>query len=131
MLGTMLGTVLAVTMLVSSTAVSPTLQTSRATGAPVDFTFRLPQGADTSPNLPHRRSLKPAQTTTPKRYNMTDRIIATVAGACVGWIAGGTIGFRATSTSNPDDDTSGLRGMMIGAPIGAVAGALIGNRLTK
>ena len=31
----------------------------------------------------------------------------------------------------PDDDTSGLRGMMIGAPIGAVIGAVVGYRLTK
>ena len=79
-----------------------------------------------------RTSWQAAQATAPKRFNKTDQIIAVVAGVCSGWVAGGAIGFYATSDrDNPDDDTSGLRGMMIGAPIGAVIGAVVGYRLTK
>jgi hypothetical protein len=42
---------------------------------------------------------------------------------------GGAIGYVATA--KPDDDVSGFRGVVIGAPIGAAVGAVIGYRLTK
>jgi len=47
------------------------------------------------------------------------------------WVVGGAIGYKLTQTSNPDDDTSGLKGVIIGAPIGAAVGACFGYRLTK
>jgi hypothetical protein len=137
----MSGIVLGVTMLVFSTGVSPAVETSRATVVPAAFTFHVPDDAATSRNLLHRLlnepsrpvwrrgSLQPAQATTAKRFTKADRIIAVVAGTCVGWMAGGAIGYAATS--KPDDDVSGLRGVVIGAPIGAVVGAVVGYRLTK
>ena len=136
------GIVLGVAMLVSSTGVSPAVETSRTTSVPAAFTFDLPDDAATSRNLPHgllneqsppmwRRRLQPAQAATAKRFTRTDRIIAVVAGTCIGWVAGGTIGFRIAQKPRDDDAVSGLRGVMIGAPIGAVVGAVIGYRVTK
>jgi hypothetical protein len=46
-------------------------------------------------------------------------------------MAGGIIGYAITQESRDDDGVSGLRGVVIGAPIGAAAGAFIGYRLTK
>jgi hypothetical protein len=63
------------------------------------------------------------------RWTTADRVIAVAAGASLGWVAGGAIGWVATADRN--DDVSGLRGVVIGAPVGAVAGALVGYRLTK
>jgi hypothetical protein len=76
-------------------------------------------------------TLEPTRATPVKRFSKVDRIIAVVAGTCIGWVAGGAIGWAATASSDPDDDVSGLRGVIIGAPIGAAAGAIIGFRLTK
>ncbi|MBA2303186.1 MAG: hypothetical protein H0W08_11190 [Acidobacteria bacterium] len=133
--------VLGMALLVSSTEVSPTSERSRDTVVPPAFTFDLPDGAATSRNLPHRllneqsrpvwrrASLRAAQATTAKRFAKTDRIIAVVAAVCGGWLAGGVIGYALTS--KPDDDVSGLRGVMIGAPVGAVIGAVAAYRLTK
>lgn len=136
--------VLGMAMLVSSTGISPAFETP---GSPVvrsAFAYELPAGAATTPGAPHRilseqsrrawqRAPKQASgATTAKRFTKTDRFIAVVAGGCVGFIAGGAIGFAATSNrDNPDDDVSGLRGMVIGAPIGAALGAALGYRLTK
>lgn len=66
------------------------------------------------------------------RHSKVDRAIATVAGVALGWVVGGAIGYYATANrDNPDDDTSGLRGVIIGAPLGAIAGGVIGWRLTR
>ena len=65
------------------------------------------------------------------KRSRVDRIIALAAGVSIGWMVGGGIGFAVTPKRGPHDDTSGLKGMMIGAPIGAAAGALIGWQLTK
>ncbi len=132
--------VLGMAMLVFSTPKSPALQT-RATLVPTAFTFDLPVSAAPSRNSPHRllneqsrpvwrrASLPAAQGTTARRFTKKARVIAVVAGVCGGWLAGGAIGYAATSKR--DDDVSGLRGVMIGAPVGAVIGALVGYRLTK
>lgn len=72
-----------------------------------------------------------AQATKTKKFSPTDRVIAVAAGVAVGWVVGGAIGFKATSTSNPYDDTSGLKGVMIGAPIGGAAGGILGYWLTN
>ena len=74
----------------------------------------------------------PARTSTPKPHSKMDRIIAVAAGTSLGFVLGGTIGGHLTENrDNPDDDTSPLRGIMIGAPIGAVLGGLTGYLLTK
>ena len=42
------------------------------------------------------------------------------------------IGFYVAQDRNADDDgVSGLKGVVIGAPLGAAVGALIGYQLTK
>lgn len=128
-------------MLVTSAGVSPEPETSRATFPRAAFTLDLPDGPVPRRNPPHRlvtdtslpvwqsASVQATQRPTAKRFNKTDRIIAVVAGAGAGFIAGAAIGWAATS--KPRDDVSGLRGVVIGAPIGAVLGAAIGYRLTK
>ena len=132
------GIVLGVAMLVSSAGVSPAHETSRETVVRAPFTFELPDGPVPPRTAPHRlltdqvwqpASLQAAQSPTAKRFTKTHRIIAVVAGACAGWMAGAAIGWA--STSKPRDDVSGLRGVVIGAPIGAVVGAAIGYRLTR
>ena len=66
------------------------------------------------------------------RHSKMDRVIAVAAGVSLGWIGGASLGYMSTDNpDNPDDDTSGLKGMIIGAPIGAVAGAIAGFWLTK
>lgn len=65
------------------------------------------------------------------RFSLTERIIAVAAGTCVGWFGGGAIGWELTKGSHPDDDTSGLRGVIVGAPLGAAVGAFVGFRLTR
>jgi hypothetical protein len=114
------GIAAAVAILISSTGVSPALETSPATVVPAAFTFHLPDGAAAPRSTPHRRlieqsrwtwgtgTLEPAQATPVKRFSKVDRIIAVVAGTCIGWVAGGAIGWAATA-----------------------AGAIIGFRLTK
>lgn len=136
---------LGLAMLVSSSALSPALEAPR--DPPASFTFNLPDAPATRLNSPYRLlneqprplwqgasrhgSLRAAQATPAKRFSRTERIIAIAGGACGGWLAGGAIGWAATSTSDPDDDVSGLRGVMIGAPIGAGIGAFVGYWLTK
>jgi len=66
------------------------------------------------------------------RFSRIERAIAIGAGTVIGFYAGAAVGWRATADpSNRDDDTSGLRGVMIGAPLGAVAGAVIATVLTR
>ncbi len=128
----MTGIVLGVAMMISSTGVSPAPETSRATVAPAVFTFDLPAPNRflTEPSW-GRGSLARAQVKTAKRLSTTDRIIAVAAGVAVGWIVGGAIGYKLTQSSTWDDGTSGLKGVVIGAPIGATAGAILGWRLTR
>ena len=138
----MTGLVLGVAMLVSSTGVSPALETAPRTLTPPAFTFELPRVARPR-DAPHphaneqlrpvwtRGTLPPRQSKPVKRFSPTDRVIAVAAGVAVGWVVGGAIGYMLTdSPDNPDDDTSGLRGVIIGAPIGAATGAILGWRLT-
>ena len=127
------GLILGAAIVVSSTAAAPTVESSRAAVAPSVFTFGLPVTTGPSRDAFLRPLASPSkQTTTGKRHSKTDRIIAVVAGVCVGFVVGGTIGaYAAENRDNPDDDISPLRGVMIGAPIGAVLGGFGGYWLTK
>ena len=137
------GLVLGIAMMVSSTGVSPALETTSPPLTPPAFTFELPRVAvpvDAGQPLAEERLRPvwrrgtlppPVQSKPAKRFSPTDRIIAVAAGVAVGWVVGGAIGYKLTDNpDNPDDDTSGLRGVIIGAPIGAAAGAILGWRLT-
>jgi hypothetical protein len=122
------GIILGVAILVSSSGLSRPTDAPRQTVAPASFTFHLPDDALTSRKLPVR--FQAAQSR--KRYTKTDKVIAIAAGAVGGFLTGGYIGGAMTANwDNPDDDTSMLKGIMIGAPIGAVIGAFIGHKLTK
>lgn len=135
------GILLGVAMLVSSTAMSAVPEPPRAVVVPAAFTFDLAVRAAASRTLPghpldersgprwRRGSLQAAQAAPAKRCSTVARILAVAASGFGGWVAGGAIGYVATA--KPDDDVSGLRGVVIGAPIGAAVGAIIGYRLTK
>ena len=137
----MTGIVIGVAVMISTAGVSPAPEMSRFTVAPAPFTFDLPaDAAAASRTLPNRfqkerswrrGSLAPAQAKTTRRHSTTDRIIAVAAGVAVGWVVGGAIGYKLTQSSTWDDGTSGLKGMIIGAPIGAATGAILGWRLTQ
>jgi len=134
------GILLSVWMLVSTTGALPALEPPRAAVLPAILDFELPEGQShdlrgdrltvSAGPTRERRLVRSAQATTRKRSRM-ERIIAVAAGVSIGWVVGGGIGYAVTPKRGPHDDTSGLKGMMIGAPIGATAGALLGWRLTK
>ena len=137
------GIILGIAMLVSSTGVSPATETSPPVAMPSAINFELPVETTTprraSSGMADERSrpvwqrgvLPRTQASRPKKFSTTDRVIAVAAGVAVGWVVGGVVGYAATANhDNPDDDTSGLRGVIIGAPIGATAGAILGWRLT-
>jgi hypothetical protein len=133
----MTGILLGAAMLVSAAGVTP--EPPRAAVVPPIFSFELPEGASrdltgvlvTESFRPRERGLvRSAQAATTKRSKV-ERVIAVAAGASIGWVVGGAIGYAVTPKRGPHDDTSGLKGVLIGAPIGGVVGALIGYRLTK
>ena len=136
----MIGFVLEMALLVSSSGASATGGDRACQSHPRFFNFALPDDASTS-RLPRqladerfrvwqRTSLPRRQTTPAKRFSTTDRVIAVAAGVAVGWVVDGAIGYKLTQRSNSADDVSGLRGVIIGAPIGAAAGAILGWKLT-
>jgi len=125
--------ILGVAILASSTTAAPAAEPARTAAATSVFTFDLP---DTTGPFRDAFRRPPAssskQSSTTKRFSRTDRIIAVVAGVCVGFVVGGAIGgYAAENRDNPDDDTSALRGVMIGAPIGGVLGGLAGYWATR
>ncbi|HJR58358.1 MAG TPA: hypothetical protein VJ813_03125 [Vicinamibacterales bacterium] len=135
----MTGLVVGVAILVSSAGAPPAPELPRPAVASAIFSFELPERVSRdlprgllweSSGPPRERGLVRAQAPSAKRSKV-DQIIAVAAGASIGWVVGGGIGFAVTPKRGPYDDTSGLKGMIIGAPIGGLAGALIGYRLTK
>ena len=140
------GLMLAVALL-GAPAGLPLVEPPRPAAAltPATLTFEVPD----QPGAPSRRSgrfaateqsrpvwraaaFSPPQATTAKRFTKTDRVIAIAAGVAGGWLAGGAIGYYSTANyDNPNDDTSGLKGMIIGAPIGAAVGGILGYWLTN
>ncbi len=128
------GMVLGMAILVSSSAGSPAVETPRV--APGAFTFNLPDVAATSVReqsrpVWQRPSVARVQGTTARRLNPALRAMIVGAGAGAGFMAGARVGWEVTPKRGPYDDTSGLKGVMIGAPIGAVLGAVLGWHLTK
>jgi hypothetical protein len=103
-----------------------------------------PTGTDTRPRLrlPADLLIEEANGTThawaqaPQTPNSgssrTARIIGVALGAVGGFYAGGMLGYAIAQDRDRDDDgVSGLPGVMIGAPIGALLGAWAGYQLTK
>jgi hypothetical protein len=86
-----------------------------------------PVEAERRPWLP--TLFQPTAASPPARFSKTDRVVAIAAGAFLGFWGGARLGYAVTA--NDRDDTSGLRGVVVGAPVGAVVGALVGFRLTK
>ena len=126
--------VLGMTMLVSSSSAAPTVEMPRV--APSAFTFNLSDVETASLREQPRRVREPTssarvQREAPKRVNNIVRALAIGAGAGAGFMAGARIGWEVTPKRGPDDDVSGLKGLMVGAPIGAVLGAVLGWQLTK
>jgi len=64
-----------------------------------------------------------------RKYNTAQRILASVGMGAAGFFAGGYVGAQLEPPCACDDP--GLKGFMIGAPIGAVAGAIFGAWLTR
>ena len=137
------GLVLGVAMLALTGVVSPAVPAAPGTLARAAYTFELPESTSLSDVATQRRRNDPmrpiwhaatyaSQASAKKRFGKTDRVIAVVAGVAGGWMAGAAIGYYATADwDNPNDDTSGLKGMLIGAPIGAAAGGILGYWLTN
>lgn len=137
------GLILGMAMLIASTGALPAPESPRRTLAPAAITFageRPFTPRDSTRSLPSDRfrssgrlgAVRSSQGTSPQGSSKTAKIIAIAAGAGIGWMAGGAIGFYATSDwDEPDDGASGIRGLIIGAPIGAVVGAIIGHRVTR
>ena len=128
------GIVLGIAMLASSTAGLPAVEIPRV--PPSTFTFSLPYAPAMSMREQSRpvwqpKSFARVQDPTEKRFNPVLRAIAVGAGAGLGFMAGARVGWEVTPKRGPYDDTSGLKGVMIGAPIGAVLGAVLGWHLTK
>ena len=128
------GIVFGLAILVSSSAGLPAVEMPRVERSA--FTFNLPDGA--APSLREqprpvwqRGSSTPVQETHTRRLNPTLRAIVIGAGAGLGFLVGGRVGYEVTPKRGPYDDTSGLKGVMIGAPLGAVLGAVLGWQLTK
>jgi hypothetical protein len=62
----------------------------------------------------------------------TAKILGVAIGALGGFYAGGMLGYAIAQDRDRDDDgVSGLPGVMIGAPIGAILGAWAGYQLAK
>ena len=134
--------VLGMVMLASSAGISPARDTTVAPAASAvarwddaSQALRLPRVLVDKPPLPAWRFDPPrnAQATAPAGGSSTAaKIIGAAVGAFGGFYAGGMIGYFTAMDPNVDDDgVSGLRGVVIGAPLGAVVGALIGLQLAK
>jgi hypothetical protein len=65
----------------------------------------------------------------PRTYNAAQRIAITAGMGFAGFLAGGYIGAKIEGDCACDDP--GLQGIIIGAPIGAAAGAIFGAWLTR
>jgi hypothetical protein len=137
------GILLGMAMLVSSAGASPADVTLPSLAAPAAVTLDLSDAPATSRPparftldtgirpLWSREPLRAVQTTTSSRYSKLEKVVAIAAGVVGGFWTGGAIGYYVTPKRSKYDDVSGLKGLVIGAPIGAAVGALIGYRLTK
>jgi hypothetical protein len=83
-------------------------------------------------DAPQLEVRQPAKARPTPRFSKIERAIAIGAGTVIGFYGGAAIGWKATDNpSNPNDDTSGLRGVVVGAPLGALVGAVLGAVLTR
>ena len=138
------GIVLSVALLASSSGGAVTPASHRLPAPSADIKFGVPPSGALSLNpiagarkeqagaIWRAAAFSSSQASAPTRFTKTDRVIAIVAGIAGGWLAGGAIGYYSTvNWDNPDDDTSGLKGMIIGAPIGGAVGGILGYWLTN
>ena len=96
------------------------------------FTLRPAKGASRATRLAIRwdRSVQPPAITRPgARARSKTRIVAgAILGSVGGFFAGGFLGAHIEGDRCNCDDP-GVRGFLIGAPIGAVAGGIVGGKL--
>jgi hypothetical protein len=128
------GIVLGVAMLVSSTGVSPAVDTSRPTVAPAAFTFDLPDEVAMSRNMgPASRSTTIFQTSQPRDSLKNGAIIGAIIGAATGAViaAVGCAIIEELEHETPGDDSCVgpavylvASGTVIGAAIGVGVDAL-------
>jgi hypothetical protein len=96
--------------------------------------LRLPSDLmDEQPQLLWRAERpRKAQTTSARQSSTVAKVIGLAVGGLGGFYAGGMIGFYVAQDRNANDDgVSGLRGVVIGAPVGAAVGALLGYQIAK
>jgi hypothetical protein len=90
---------------------------SRMTVAPAP---RSPVGVVAAP-APPRRS--------PHQQTIGEKIAGAVFGGALGFFVGGFVGYKLDRAKGCGCDDPGLRGILFGAPIGAVAGAILGAKV--
>ncbi len=120
-------------LLVTATlAGSPVMQpVDSHVGPATTFTLREGAARATIPAAAPRVAIRQPTKRAP-RFSRLERAIAIGAGTTIGFYGGAMVGWKATDNpSKPNDDTSGLRGVIIGAPIGAAVGAVLGFVLTR
>ena len=124
----MTGILLGVALMVSPAGVSPAIEPSRPI---VNFNIPYQPVEPPRPSAWNRAAAPRMRAGLAKKFSPTERVIAVAAGVCVGWVLGGAIGYKIAEPSNPYDDTSGLKGVMIGAPIGGALGGIFGYWATN
>lgn len=129
----MTGLALGLTAIVSTFGAPAVTQTPHAPVTPTVLTINIAEVPATAPDVIRLPNSRPrALAATARRPSKLERVVAIGTGATLGFFAGGIIGGKLTENrDNPDDDTSAIRGIVIGAPIGAVLGGLTAYWLTK
>lgn len=83
--------------------------------------------------VPHRpRVVSPPSLKRPRQSSAATKASIIALGALGGFVVGGFAGAAIENSTTPCGcDDPGLRGFMIGAPVGGVAGGLLAFRLTR
>lgn len=125
--------VLGMVMLASTAGTLPVPDTT----PPVAPTPRLVLPSDLLDQQPRplwrAEETRKTQTTTRKGSSTAAKVLGVALGGVGGFFGGAWAGYYLTQDrDNPNDDgVSGLRGLVIGAPVGAALGALLGYQIAK